>query len=368
MLQGMGINERGWAKLVSDFGRVVLIQQGFVLHVEVWQHGRRLFDGPETTMSRWRLLDEIFLGLLSAFQTFLLTLRHTRGQRVDVILASNYHNTLAALLLRFTGKSRKVIAFLTDYLPPRGSWMVRLHRRLTGVLMEIAARLSDEVWVLSPRITTGNRNPRHFVVPICISEGPDSGQSREEVAYIGFPSHDHALDLLFEICRKQDWRLNIIGSSPYLDSIKHLAPPTTMFHGLLNNEDAILRILNRCFCGYAVYRDLTPNSYSYYGFPSKTLYNFASHTPVVITNVAAFNHRFESEGVGRVVNPTLAEIEAAMLDMRNNYPRYAAAIRRFRGDWNAHVLEFHRARFAAHGIATPASADRPTALTGKTGP
>lgn len=351
MLQGMGINERGWARMASSFGRVVLIQQGFVFHVEIWKDGRRLFNGPETRMSRWRLLDEILLGTLSAVRTFFLTLRHTRGRRIDAIIASNYHNTLAALLLRLAGKSRRVVAFLTDYLPPCGPRRVRLHRRLTSGLMEMAARLADEVWALSPRITTGNRNPNHFVVPICICDSPAPPGPREEVAYIGFPSQDHALDFLFEICRKHGWRLNIIGSSPHLDSIRHLAPPDTVFHGLLNDEETIRGILARCFCGYAIYRDVSPNSYSYYGFPSKTLYNFASETPVVITNAAAFNHRFQTEGVGRVVSPDLSEIEGAMLDILANYPRYAEAIRRFRHEWNAQVLEFHRARFAALGIA-----------------
>src|ERR1700694_2370242 len=95
MLQGMGINERGWAKLASEFGRVTLIQQGFVTHVEIWENGARVFNGPETMVARWRLLDEILLGAPSAMGTFFRTLKFTRQQRIDVIVATNYNNSLA---------------------------------------------------------------------------------------------------------------------------------------------------------------------------------------------------------------------------------------------------------------------------------
>lgn len=170
--------------------------------------------------------------------------------------------------------------------------------------------------------------------------------SREEVAYIGFPSPDHALDVLFDICREHSFRLNVIGDSPYLQSVKHLAPAGTVFHGFLNDEEKIGKILGRCFCGYAIYRDTGPTSYSYYGFPSKTLYCFASNVPIVITNVAHFNAEFEKRGVGRVVEPVPEEIEKAMLELRDRYETYSQAIDRFRTEWNVGVETFHRERMA----------------------
>jgi glycosyltransferase involved in cell wall biosynthesis len=347
MLQGMGINERGWAKMVSSFGRVVLIQQGMVTHVEVWESGERVWDGPETMLSHWRRLDDMLLGLPTALRVFFQTVKYTRGRKIDVIIASNYHNSLSAMMLKSLGKARKVVPFLTDYLPLRGSWFVRCHRRLTGWLMQMVSRWADEVWVLSPRIPTGRNNANTFVVPIGINEQPPSVGDRNEVAYIGFPSYDHALEILFAICAKHQFRLNVIGDSPYLQSIRHLAPPGTVFHGMLNNEAHIARILSHCFCGYAIYRDISPNSYSYYGFPSKTLYCFASNVPVVITNVADFNHTFEERGVGRVVEPSLEKIETAVLQLKEHYPAFSKAIDRFRMERNHQVLNFHRERFIA---------------------
>ncbi len=350
MLQGMGINERGWAMLASKYSRVVLIQQGYMTHVEIWENETRVFNGPNHNVMRWRLLDEILLGLLSALRTFFLTLEHTKGRKIDTIIASNYHNSLAALFLRTFGKTRTVVPFLTDYLPPRGSFHIRAHRRITTYLMKLVSRFSDEVWILSPRIHTGDVNPRHFVVPIFISQRPPATAERTEVAYIGYPSHDHALDILFKLSTKHGFKVNVIGDSPYLESIKHLAPPGTAFHGLMNDEDRIGEILSKCFCGYCIYRDTSPNSYSYYGFPSKTLYCFANNVPIVITNVADFNHTYEERGVGRVVEPLPEKIEEAILQIKSKYPAFSAAIDRFRVEWNAHVEAFHAERFSALGV------------------
>jgi len=184
-------------------------------------------------------------------------------------------------------------------------------------------------------------------MPVALSQFSAPAGPREEIGYIGFPSHDHALDILFEIAKRHNFPVNVIGASPYLDSIRHLAPPQTVFHGLLNDEVRIGEILAKCFCGYAIYRDISPESYSYYGFPSKTLYCFASNTPIVITNVAEFNQEFEKRGVGHVVPPEPAAIEAAILDLKQNYTNYSMAIDRFRVEWNQKVSQFHEERITA---------------------
>jgi glycosyltransferase involved in cell wall biosynthesis len=345
MVLGIGINERGWAGLVSKHGRVTLIQLGLVEHVEVWEDGRRTYCGPEVKVGHWlRVLDEVLLGAIGFFRTRQLIFQNLQGSPADVVLTAFYGSGLAAAFLQKTGRARRTVSFLADFLPPQGSLLKRLHRRVTGWLTRLAAKWADEAWALSPRIQNALVNPRHFVVPIPVGHFPAPSVPREEIGYIGYPSPDHALDVLFDICRRHNFRLNVIGDSPYLESIKHLAPPQTVFHGLLNDEVRIGEILARCFCGYAIYRNTSPSSYSYYGFPSKTLYCFASNTPVIITNVAYFNQNFEKRGVGRVVPPEPPAIESAILELKKNYAAYSQAIDRFRVEWNAGVEEFHRQR------------------------
>jgi glycosyltransferase involved in cell wall biosynthesis len=355
MLQGMGNSERSWARLVSRFARVVLIQQGHIEHVEVWEDEQCSYRGPERTLARTRFWYDITFGLPIMWRCIGSTLRATRGARIDLVIGANHSMGLPGLVLRTLGKARKTVCFITDFMPIRGSWATRLHRRISTALLRLVARRADEVWAVSSRIPTAKVNPRWAVVPIPLDERPVSpapapagapGEtgSRDEIGYIGFPTPDHALDVLFDVCKRHSFRLNIIGESPYLESIRHLAPPGTVYHGILNDEDRVHEILARCFCGYAVYRRTGPEGYSYYGIPSKTFYCFASTTPVVITDTAEFTQTIAKKGVGRVVEPVPDQIEQAILQLKRDYPAYAEAIRRFRAEWNARSDQFHRAR------------------------
>jgi glycosyltransferase involved in cell wall biosynthesis len=349
MMQGIGNNERGWARLLSKFARVTLIQQGVLQHVEVWENEQRIFNGPETSVMRTRKFDEASLSLLTFLRSLARFREQLRGEVADVIIAANYNMGLAALWLRWRGKARRVIVFTTDYLPPRGSFLVRLHRRITTALSRFAVRHADEVWTVSPRIPTLQANPKNFVVPICLDANPVLPDPREEIGYIGFPSPDHGLEILFEIARHHGLRLNIIGQSPYLDTIRHLAPPDTVFHGFLS-EAKVSAVLSRCFCGYAVYLTTGPQSYSYYGIPGKTFLHFASNTPVVTTNTAHFTANIEKYAVGWVVEPNAREIENAILQLKREFPKYYDAIGRFRAAWNVDAERFYHERLTANGI------------------
>ena len=346
MLQGMGNNEQGWARLLSKFGRVVLIQQSFICHTEIWEGGECVYSGPEINVSGKRRWDDRLLGALTMLRSLRASRTFTRGQKIDLIISSGQSMTLPALLLRLLGKTKKVVCVLTDFLPPKGSFTVRLHRRFNTWLTRWVVRHSDEVWAVSPRIPMMQANPRNFVVPLCINENDSPPGAREEIGYIGFPSTDHALDVLFDICRKHSLKLNVIGDSPYLQSIKHLAPPGAIFHGVLNDSVKIKSVLSRCCCGYAVYRNTSPQSYSYFGIPSKTLAFFASNTPVVTTNTAHFTQFISQFGVGHVIEPVPEQIEKAVLDLKARSAEYNEAIQRFRKTWNEGVKQFHQERLA----------------------
>jgi glycosyltransferase involved in cell wall biosynthesis len=350
MLQGMGNNERGWARLVSKFGRVTLIQLGMIQHMEVWENEVRVFNGPETSVMSSRKFDEMTLSSLTFVRSIVQCLKLAKGGKIDVLIAANYSCGLAALILRRVGRARKIVVTLSDFLPLRGSLAVRLHRRITAVLTRFVTRHADEVWTVSPRISKALAIPKSFDLPICLDDNRVPVAAREEIGYIGFPSPDHALEILFEIAHRHNLRLNIIGQSSYLESIKHLAPLATVFHGTINDNLKINEILARCFCGYAVYRNTGPQSYSYYGIPSKAFYYFASNTPVVTTNTAHFTPLIGERGLGCVVEPAPEEIERAILKIKAEFPKFYGAIGNFRVTWNEDAEKFHRERFTELGV------------------
>jgi hypothetical protein len=329
-----------------------------IQHVEIWEHEKQVFNGPETSVMSTRWLDERTFSTLTLFRS-LARVREYGGAGVDVVISTNYSMGMAGLLLKLFGKTRKSVVVLSDYLPPRGPVLIRIHRRVSAALMRFVARHSDEVWTVSPRIPAAVENPNNHLLPICINDNHVERGLRQEIGYIGFPSEDHALDILFEIAHKHGIRLNIIGKSPYLDSIRSNAPADTVFHGVLNDQEQINQIMSRCFCGYAVYRNAGPQSYSYFGIPSKTFYFLASNTPAVTTDTAHFSKTLQQNGVAEVVAPSFPEIEAAILKLRAEFNCYFEAIDRFRIRWNSHCVEFHRTRLMALGYPIQSSLPKP---------
>ncbi|MDR3409403.1 MAG: hypothetical protein P4L87_00405 [Formivibrio sp.] len=307
----------------------------------------RTFNGPEIPGRESRLLEGLTFGMFGIARNISWYHQFAHGERCDLVITSAYVQTVAGLWLRATGKTRKVVCIVSDYLPPTGKFSVRIHRRITGFLTRLVARFSDEVWAVSPRIPTVKVNPQNFVLPLLIDDNQTTADMRDEIGYIGFPTPDHAIDVLFEICRKHGFKLNVFGDSPYLQSIKHLAPRNAIFHGITNDNIKIGQVLSRCFCGYAVYRNTGPLNYSYFGVPSKCLQLFASNVPVVTTNTAHFTQSIASSGAGCVVEPVREQIESAILDIRAHFPVYYAAINRFREKWNTDVRQFHRERIGA---------------------
>jgi glycosyltransferase involved in cell wall biosynthesis len=317
-----------------------------VEHVEVWEHGKLIDDGPTHKVESNRTLGELTFWM----SNFLLLRRFWKyfsPQKADVVVASAYSFTMLAILLRRLGRVRKVVCTIVDYLPPAGSFHVRLHRRMTTAITCWVARHSDEVWTISPRIVTGDANPHTYVMQFPVDNFHAPPGVRTEIGYIGFPSPDHALELLFEVCKRQKLKLNIIGDSPYLQSIKHLAPADTVFHGITSDQAKINAVLARCFCGYCVYRSIGPDNYSYYGFPSKAIHWFANNTPVVTTQTSHFTQQIETLGIGHVVAPVLEEVEKAVMDLKVNSAAYYDAINRFRDQWNGEMETFQLERFTA---------------------
>jgi len=349
MLEAMCWNEKSWARIMSKSGKVSLLQHGFgYTERSEWEAGRAVLIEPKKRAAlRFTFLDEMTFGFMITLGTLKDAWPIMKGRRADVVIASANSMALAALILRAIGKTKKVVCLIGDYFPPKGSLAVRTYRYISTSLTTWLARRADEVWSISPRIPMTYANPRNFLVPVWIESADVPSVTRDEIGYIGMPSQDHALEILFEVCRKHGLRLNIIGDSPYLQSIKASAPSTAVFHGMIADQAKISSILSRCFCGYAVYRNTGPQNYSYYGFPSKMLAYFASNTPVVTTDTADFMKEIEKFGIGRVVEPQFEQIEKAILDIKTRPADFHEAIERFRKTWNESVVKFHQERLAA---------------------
>ena len=92
-------------------------------------------------------------------------------------------------------------------------------------------------------------------------------------------------------------------------------------------------------------------SYSYYGFASKTFHYLSNNVPVVTTSTSFFSEIIESKGIGHVVAPEAEAIEKAILDIKNRFEEFSSHINTFRQEWNSQAVRFFDERMAVllHG-------------------
>ena len=342
MFLNAGNNERAWARIMSARSRVLLYTMSNTMSQEIWESGKLTSSSvPRKTMGSnkynfpflyaytwWRLM---WIGL----RVFL------EYGKVDLTVGASMPFGNAALRLRDKGKSRRAVLLLQDYFPVKGSVLQRLWRRYHAFFSRITARKADEVWLVSPRIpTAGVPSDRRHVIPLYVDDNGTTPEGRTDIAYVGHPIEDHCLPLLFDVCHKHRIRLHFVGQGPYLSSIKHLAPPDTIFYGFVGDPEKLKSILSHCFCGYAIYRLTGPDNYAWYGVPSKIYTYLANNVPVVTTDITEFSGNVATHSLGRLVEPTMDQIEAAILHIRDNYRNYYDSINSFRTQWNRQVEAF----------------------------
>jgi hypothetical protein len=344
MWMGSATNEESWAKIISANAALLLVRCGRWREDSTWVHGQQTSLSEKMPVARWRRLDDMCFGFFSAFRILRRTLKWAEGEPIALLIVEGPRGLLAVGLKRW-GKVRTLVSLQSDYLPPVGKWRVRLHRRANMALNRFIVRQADEVWRLSPRIPTGEGHSHNYILPIYINDNGVPMAERREIMYFGVPSEDHALDVLFQVARRHDIPLHIVGDSPYLASIKMDAPPQTTFHGHIE-PCRLSEIARHCFCAYAIYRNAGPQSYSYYGCPSKYFHCLANNLPLLTTNTAFFSGEIERNGIGRVVAPDPQPIEQAVLEMRDQGRNFYDAINRFRKNWNHSVESFLAERMA----------------------
>lgn len=341
MIQGIGNNESAWARSLSMHGRAILAIQSAVAYEEVWESG----SCARTTGRAQQIGREKMVFLQDLWVSFKLARLARRIYRsfgkMDVVIGTSTYYALTGLLMKQAGMASRCVSFLQDYFPyDRGPLPARIWRWYHYRFSRFVARRADEVWCVSPRIRTGNANPRHFVIPVWIDDNRSSPDGRTDMAYVGGPIEDHCLPWLFEICARNKIRLHVAGASAYLDSIRHLAPPDAVFYGFVHEREKLAEILSKCFCGYAVYRDTGPTNYAYYGVPSKIYTYLAHNVPVVTTDITDWSKHVRDDRLGRLVEPDRDQVESAILEILANYRTYSDSINSFRDQWNRGVEQF----------------------------
>jgi hypothetical protein len=350
LIQGVGNSEQDMARICSRNGRVVLVQRGWNHHVEIWEGGLRTFVGPMIKNKYWRLGDALF-GLLGSIRVVREALKHCPDKPYDVVIGTVYDNAHVGLFLRCVGKATRCISMACDYLPLHAdSPAVRVHRRIARWLSERSLRKADGVWLVSPRIPVPGRTDA-VVMPLYISRFEPVRKKKKAIAFVGYPTADHGLETLFEISARHGFEVHLVGDSAYLQSLLPRKTNLIHWHGMVTDRARVHELVKDCFCGYAIYKNVTPDSFLYYGVWSKIYTYWGSLLPVVTTPGSYTSDIIQQHQVSKVAQPEPAAIEKAVLELWNEHEAYVDRLDRFVGQWNQGVEEFLRSQMTGESPA-----------------
>lgn len=156
MLTGIGNHDCGSARLASEFGRAILVQDGPINHVEIWRNGTRIFAKR--------------IAHIRAELPALLRKLKAQGKRIIGYGASAKGNTL----LNTCGIGTQELDYIIDNTPFKqnkiapGTWVpVRPPERLLADQPDYALLLA---WNFAPEIIKREKEYQQrggrFIVPI----------------------------------------------------------------------------------------------------------------------------------------------------------------------------------------------------------
>lgn len=280
--------------------------------------------------------------------------------RFDICIAEFYNGTLCTLFLRKIGLVRKVAYYVTDWFPYQPQSKVGFITAITNNIVfpyldRFCARRADATWNLTQRIIDARHDrwknrpliiSREEVIPPSltwrrIADDEKNSTKHKSIGFLGVLRKGKGLELAIEAIadlKKQGkyLTLDIIGTSSqeayYRDYVKKLnVEDRIIFHGFVEDETEVIKILQRCICGLALY-EVGKENYTYYTWPSKVGFYIECGIPVIITRSATIADEIEKEKLGIVVNRNLKSISDAIYTLaidHNLLKEYKANISRF---------------------------------------
>lgn len=325
------------ARVLSANAIVDLVQKGQMWHVETWERGACVHASPRIAHRLWWLDDKLLNWGSTLFSWWFSLMGYTFcddmwARPYDVVIFVGYDAGRVARWLRKRGYARRLIMLLTDYMPLTGAWPVVAFRLVTNLLNERTAARCDEVWTLSGRIPS----KRAYLMPLLIHQFP-KGRRRRAVAYVGYPTDAHGLDLLFRLSAKHGFAVEVVGESAYLRKLRDRSGSLHLvrFHGLVTEPDRIHEIVAGCSAGWGIYHaDAQP--WLRNGVNGKLYTYLGNGIPPLTTHCSETSCLVEQAGVGVAVTDDPAEIERGLLSLLDGSPEIHAGIE----DW---VIRWNRA-------------------------
>lgn len=234
-------------------------------------YGRGRITNKETSF-HWRLPDA-FLYIKDTLYTLIWSTKF--DIKYDLFVGIDPLNALAGIILRFFGRTNKVVYYTIDYFTPR--FENKVLNTIYHSIDKFCVRYCDETWNLSSVMAkareTYNNMPeslynKQYTVPNGVwfykaKRKPFNKINKKKIIFTGHLNPMNGIDLILKAMPKiikkiPDIEVEIIGKGPEYENLQRLASDLQLakyilFHGWVNNRQKLECLLSDAAIGLATF-------------------------------------------------------------------------------------------------------------------
>lgn len=256
--------------------------------------------------------------------------------KFDLIVGCGGFNALSGLLLKWMGKSEKVVFYTIDFAPRR--FDSQLLNKMYHKIDYLCVKYCDKTWNVSPRIALGREKLNRMfqarcfkqeIVPIGVwmEDYPLQSETykNKTVVFIGHLIEEQGLQLVIKALPKvienhKDFQLIVIGAGDYETQLKKLGRELNLgahviFKGAINDKNILRQILGKAHLGIAMYKDKSEYATAYYADSTKIKSYLAMGLPVILSDVPHNAKEIEKCKCGKVIPCDVEAIAKTILEL-----------------------------------------------------
>lgn len=257
--------------------------------------------------------------------------------RTDLFFGVGNLNALDGLLLRFLGRTNKVIYYVVDYVPVR--FLSPITNFIYHAVEKWSAYYANATWNLSPRMIEGREKkwgisfPHQLVVPHGVYVGrikrcKQAEKNKNEIMYLGALYKNKGVQLVIEalpdVLKKiPTVHFTVIGSGPYEDVLiklvqKYSVGKQVTFLGHMTSQDqTVQQRVSKASVAVALYSKKY-DQFAYYADPSKVKNYLGSGLPVITTDVPYVAQEIAINKCGYVIPYSKKKLVEVLIDFFSN--------------------------------------------------
>lgn len=288
-------------------------------------------------------LTRISYKLRDFFSVFIIAF--TRNEKYDLFVGLEAINALAGIILKWLGRVKTVVYYVSDYSPARFSkFGKKVFNSLYLWLDRFCVVHADFTWDVSPamqegRIKAGLDVKKKYRVihvpnglfPLQIRSLSISQRMRDSLVYMGNLEPDFGVELAILAFKeiketRSEATLRIIGGGKNLSDMKRLVnrlklDTSVTFYGFVEDNDEMAEIVRSSYIGLAPYRAF-PESIRWYGDAGKIRQYTAAGLPVVTTHVPPLGRYIVEKGAGIMTKDTVKSFSDGILRLLSDDALY----------------------------------------------